>query len=97
MQLVVDQIIEVPGIDVSVKHNRDHYIPHAVIKFGPDWRGPDRDEIHRRLMAGTPRIFIANYGPPDEMFVDPLNIQEGELEVVAERVRDELVKAASGE
>ncbi|NQW17721.1 MAG: aminotransferase class V-fold PLP-dependent enzyme [Chloroflexi bacterium] len=97
MQMVVDQIIEVPGIAVSVVHDRDHYIPHAVISFSSDWRGPDRDEIHRRLMAGTPRIYVANYGPERQLVIDPLNIQEGELEIVAERVRNELVKAASGE
>jgi len=97
MQMIVDQIIEVPGVIAKVIHDRDHYIPHAVITFDSNWRGPDRDEIHRRLMAGTPRIYIANYGPDGQLVVDPLNIQEGELAIVAERVRDELVKAASGE
>ena len=97
MQLVVDQIVEVPGVIASVIHDRDHYIPHAVITFGSNWRGPDSDEIHRRLMAGRPRVYVANFGRAGQLVVDPLNIQEGELEVVAERVRDELVKAASGD
>jgi D-glucosaminate-6-phosphate ammonia-lyase len=97
MQLVVDQIVEVPGVIASVIHDRDHYIPHAVITFGSNWRGPDSDEIHRRLMAGSPRVYVGKFGTAGQLVVDPLNIQEGELEVVAERVRDELVKAASGD
>ena len=96
MQLVVDQIVEIPGVAASIKHDRDHYIPQVAITFSDEWRGPDFGEIHRRLMAGTPRIFLMNIPYTGELIVDPLNIQDDELEIVAERVREELIKAASG-
>lgn len=97
MNAVVDQIAEIPGVDAVVEHDRDHAIPHAVVYFTSEWRGPDRNEIHRRLMAGRPRVYLTNLGKRGEIWVDPLNIQEGELEIVAERLREELVKAASGQ
>jgi L-seryl-tRNA(Ser) seleniumtransferase len=96
MQLVVDQIVEIPGVVASLKHDRDHYIPQVAITFSEDWRGPDFDEIHRRLMARSPRVYLMSLPKIGELIVDPLNIQDGELEIVAESVREELVKAASG-
>ncbi len=95
MQMVVDQVAEVPGIQADVQHNYDHYIPHAVIRFTPAWRGPSSKEIMSRLIDGSPRIYVSGYGPEDAIWVDPLNIQEGELEIVAERLRKTLVDASS--
>lgn len=97
MNRVVDEIAEVPGIEVTVEHNYDHYIPQAVIHFTDAWRGPSGGEIQRRLMAGSPRVYIASgLSPHGDIWVDPLNIQgEEELEIVARRVREELVQAAN--
>lgn len=97
MNFVVDQIAEIPGMTVEVKHNYDHYIPQAVVAFNDDWRGPSTSEIVMRLKAGTPRVFAADgQGPPNVMWIDPLNLQEGEVEIVAEQFRKILVEAASG-
>jgi L-seryl-tRNA(Ser) seleniumtransferase len=95
MELVLDRIVEIPGIAVRIVHNRDHYIPHAMIRFTDAWRGPDREELHRRLMAGSPRVYVMNISRSGELIVDPLNIQDGEIDIVAERVREELINAAS--
>jgi hypothetical protein len=32
-----------------------------------------------------------------EIYMDPINLQDGEIEIVAEAIRDELLKASSGE
>ncbi|MDA1349311.1 MAG: hypothetical protein O3A47_10695, partial [Chloroflexi bacterium] len=68
----------------------------AVVYFQPDWRGPDRLEIQRRLLGGEPRVYVQVIGKNGEFYVDPLNIQEGEIEIVARRVREVLVHASSG-
>ena len=97
MNFVVDQIAEIPGMTAEVKHNYDHYIPQAVLTFGDNWRGRSTAEIVDRLKAGTPRVFAADgQGPPNGMWIDPLNLQEGEVEIVAERFRTVLIEAASG-
>lgn len=97
MEAVVDRIAEVPGIAVSIEHDYDHYIPHAVIKLTDSWRGPNGPEIARRLMLGDQRVYVfSGYMGDRDIWIDPLNIQPGELEIVATRVHEELVKAASG-
>lgn len=96
-EMVVDQITEIPGIRAQVEHDdKDHPIPHAVIYFERDWHGPDGDEIHRRLMARSPRVYISPLGFMGEIYMDPINLQEREIEIVAEAIRDELLKASSG-
>jgi D-glucosaminate-6-phosphate ammonia-lyase len=97
MNFVVDQIAEVPGLSVEVKHDYDHYIPQAVVTFNDDWRGPSTEEIVTRLKAGTPRVYAADgQGPSNAMWIDPLNLQEGDLEIVAEKFRKILIDGASG-
>ncbi|MDA1258267.1 MAG: aminotransferase class V-fold PLP-dependent enzyme [Chloroflexi bacterium] len=97
-ETVVDQIAEVPGIRAQVEHDRkDHPIPHAVIYFERNWRGPDGEEIHRRLMQRSPRVYLSPLGFMGEIYMDPINLQPGEIEIVAESIRDELLKASSGE
>ena len=96
-EMVVDQITEIPGIRAQVEHDdKDHPIPHAVIYFERDWRGPDGEEIHRRLMTRSPRVYISPLGFMGEIYMDPINLQDGEIEIVAEAIRDELLKASNG-
>ena len=47
-------------------------------------------------MAGNPRVYIQTIGPSGECYVDPMNIQEGEHEIVANRVREVLLAASQG-
>ena len=96
MQMVVDRIADIPGLRAVVEHNFDHVLPHAVAYLTPAWRGPSRETIHARLLAGTPRIYVSIFGVSDEIYVDPLNIQPGELEIVAQRFEEELRTAAAG-
>ncbi len=98
MELVVDQVAEVPGIRAVVEHDYDHYIPHAVIYFTPRWRGPDGETVRDMLMSGSPRVYVSpTFGPDPGIQVDALNIQEGELPIAAERVRQTLIEASAGE
>ncbi len=98
MQLIVDQVAEVPGVTASVKHDDDFRLPHAVIEFGESWRGPSSIEIGKAFLAGEPRIYLRHGDSRvNGIAVDPLNIQPGELEIVAETVRSTLVRATSGE
>lgn len=96
MESVVDRIAEVPGVRASVAHNYDHYIPHAVIEFTEKWRGPDGPAMAQRLMSGEPRVYVVSgYIGERQIWVDPLNIQPGELEIVIKRIHEELINAAT--
>ena len=55
------------------------------------------EDIEARLKEGTPRIYAAtNQGPSNVMWIDPLNLQEGEVEIVAEKFRNILIDGVSG-
>ncbi|MDP7231857.1 MAG: aminotransferase class V-fold PLP-dependent enzyme [SAR202 cluster bacterium] len=92
MKFLVDQIVEIPGIDAKVIHNRDHYIPHAVIEFNSDWNGPTGCRLGELLLEGKPRIYLMHTYPGfDGIWVDPLNLQTGDLEIVSEELRKLLI------
>ena len=97
MNFLVDQIAEIPGIQTEVLHNYDHYIPHAVIRFNGDWNGPSYGEIVNEMKRSAPRIYMqVDYRPePDRMWVDPLNLQDGELEIVTEKLRNILIESVN--
>ena len=91
-QLVVDALIESPGLQVAVAHDDWHYLtPIAVMKFTKDWRGPSRDETRRRMASGDPPIYLHDINDPDELAVDPFNLDERELETVITRLRETLL------
>ena len=93
MQQVVDALVEIPGLDVSLEHDRLNYlIPCAVIRFTDDWRGPARNAVAAALERGNPRIHLHQLGGPQELAVDPLNLTGEETEVVIRRLREELIR-----
>jgi D-glucosaminate-6-phosphate ammonia-lyase len=92
-QRVVDALIEIPGLKLSVEHDEyDYLIPCALIKFTRDWKGPGRDEVLSNMAQGDPHIYLHSLGGPDELAVDPFNLDEKELETVIQRLREELLK-----
>lgn len=99
MNFILDQISEIPGIKAEIRHDYDHYIPHVVVTFAENWRGPEYSEIATRMKADSPRIYVqVDYREnPDRMWIDPLNLQDGEVEIVAEKLRNTLIDAASGD
>ncbi|MCI0441140.1 MAG: aminotransferase class V-fold PLP-dependent enzyme, partial [Chloroflexi bacterium] len=90
-QQVVDALIEVPGLKLSIEHDEwDYLIPHAVMRI---LDGPDRrDEINNAMVKGDPPIYLHGLNHPDEIAVDPFNLDERELEIVIRRLREELTR-----
>ena len=88
----MDAFVEVPGLRVSLEHDEYDYLsPHAVIRFTKDWRGASRDEIYRAMAAGDPPVYLHDIFNPDELAVNPFNLDDEELGIVIERLREELV------
>ena len=91
-QQVVDALIEAPGLDVSVRHDDwDYLTPIAVMRFTRDWRGPSRDEVDAAMASGEQPVYLHNIHNPDELAVDPFNLDEQELGVVIEKLREVLL------
>jgi len=94
-QQVVDALIEVPGLKVSVEHDEWNYLlPHAEITFTPDWMGPSRDDVLANMAKGDPPVFLHSLGNPDELAVDPFNLDDRELDTAIRRLREELLASS---
>ena len=92
-QRAVDALVEIPGLRVTLEHDGINYlIPHAVIRFTDEWRGPSRDAIAAAMERGTPQVYLHQLGGPQELGVDPLNLTEEETEIVIRRLREELTR-----
>ena len=68
----------------------------GVIYFEPSWEGPSGHTIQVALAQGEPRIYVQQ-GPHqggyvDEIAIDPINLQPGDEEIIATRLREELTK-----
>ena len=96
MQSVVDQIIEIPGVDAEVVHDYNHYIPHAVLKLNDSWRGPPKSVIGERMLEAPDRIMILTFlEEVPEFWVDPLNLSDEEVQIVADKLRRVLLEASN--
>ncbi len=92
-QRAVDALVEIPGLRVTLEHDGINYlIPHAVIRFTDEWRGPSRDAIAAAMERGNPQVYLHQLGGPQELGVDPLNLTEEETEIVIRRLREELTR-----
>ncbi len=92
-QRAVDALVEIPGLRVDLEHDGINYlIPHAVIRFTDDWRGPSRDAVAAAMESGSPQVYLHQLGGPNELAVDPLNLTEEETEIVIRRLREELTR-----
>lgn len=96
MQSVVDQIIEIPGVDAEVVHDYNHYIPHCVMRLNDSWNGPPKSVIGQRMLEAPDRVMILTFleEVPD-FWVDPLNLREDEVQIVADKLRRVLLEASN--
>ncbi|MCH2310932.1 MAG: aminotransferase class V-fold PLP-dependent enzyme [SAR202 cluster bacterium] len=92
-QMVVDALIELPGLEVSIEHDYKNYlIPTAVFRFTKDWNGPSRDTVLDRMKQGETPVYLYWLCGPDTLAVDPLNVDQDEMRVVISRLLEELTK-----
>ena len=76
----------------SPEHDEFNYlVPHAVMRFTREWRGSERNEVYQAMVAGDPLIYLHDIFDPDELAVDPLNLDNEELEIVIRRLSEVLL------
>ena len=91
-QQVVDALAEAPGLRVTLEHDEHNYlIPHAVMRFTKEWRGPSRNEVYQAMVDGDPPVYLHDIFDPDELAVDPFNLDDEELGIVIRRLGEELL------
>jgi len=94
---IVDAMHGIPGIRAVVEQDKvNRVIPHAVIYFEPSWKGPSGRAVQVALAQGQPHIYVQQGahqgGYFDEIAIDPINLQPGDEEIIATRLREELTR-----
>jgi hypothetical protein len=94
---IVEAVRDLPGLRAVVEQDAlNRILPHAVIYFGPTWQGPSGQTVREALANSTPHIYVQQGtqqgGYFDEIAVDPINLQPGDEEIIATRLREELTR-----
>ncbi len=90
--VIASAVEDITGLEVRIEDgDLNRQGPQAVVYFRDGWSGPDSDTIVARLAAREPSIRIGNGGYEDELFINPGTLEEGEEEIVAGALREELL------
>jgi L-seryl-tRNA(Ser) seleniumtransferase len=94
---IVEALQGIPGLRAVVEHDAvNRVIPHAVLYFESSWHGPSGHAIQVALAQGEPHIYVQQGshqgGYHDELAIDPINLQPGDEEILATRLRQELTR-----
>jgi D-glucosaminate-6-phosphate ammonia-lyase len=94
---IVGALQDLPGLRAVVEQDPvNRVLPHAVVYFEPAWTGPSGHAVQVALAQGHPHIYVQQGahqgGYFDEIAVDPINLQPGDAEIVAARLREEFTR-----
>jgi L-seryl-tRNA(Ser) seleniumtransferase len=94
---IVEALADIPCLRAVVEHEPiNRVIPHAVVYFTVDWDGPSGQAVQLALARGEPHIYVQQGthqgGYFDEIAVDPINLQPGDEDLIARRLRQELTR-----
>jgi D-glucosaminate-6-phosphate ammonia-lyase len=88
---IVRKLKGIPGLRVVIEDTpSDRQGPQPVIYFERDWEGPSADEVRQRLLDGDPSIRVGGGGGRNEINVVMVNVQDGEENIIAERLGEAL-------
>jgi len=92
-KFIVDELSHIEGLDVKLEDDRvNREGPQAVIYFNDNWRGLSSKQIRSILQSGDPPIYVGLGGYEDEINLAMTNIQEGQEIIIAEKLKDILIK-----
>ena len=69
--------------------------PTAIIDLGASWQGPTAEDLRQALLQGEPAIHIGSGPGSRELWVAPVELQDGDEEIVARRLLELLSPGAS--
>ena len=94
---IVETLADIRGLRAVVEHDPvNRVIPHAVVYFTSEWVGPSGHAVQVALAQGEPHVYVQQGahqgGYDDEIAVDPINLEPGDAEILARRLREELTR-----
>ena len=91
---VAERLSDIPGLRIELLEAQpeleepDSNHARTEIHFTPGWTGPTRDEVIRMLEEGEPGIRVRAMSYSDSIIFIPVNVRDGEEEVVARRLKE---------
>ena len=91
---VVSELSGIPGVRVELAEaepdldeaSRTH--ARALISFERGWQGPGLEQVVARLEDGDPSIRVGTVGLNRTIAIVPVDLQDGEEEIVAQRLKE---------
>jgi L-seryl-tRNA(Ser) seleniumtransferase len=75
------------GLDVSIEHDpMKYHVPTVVVGLNSEVRGLDPQKLIKDLLEGQPRVFMTYDQGVDSVSINPINLREGQAEMVARRL-----------
>jgi L-seryl-tRNA(Ser) seleniumtransferase len=75
------------GVDVSIEHNSwKYHVPTVVVRLNSEENGIDPQALLKDLLEGEPRVFVTYDQGVDSVSINPINLLDGQAEIVAERL-----------
>ena len=87
---IADALKGIQGIYAREVHDDRHWSPVALISFENSWSGRSPEDIALALRRGNPPIHLPSGN--NELKVSMIGLQPGDADVVARRLREELIK-----
>lgn len=91
---VANALEDIPGLRVELaeatpeQNNAQSNYARAHIFFEASWKGPSEEDVRQQLEDGDPTIRVGSAGPHGGIAVIPVNIQEGDEEILVRRLRE---------
>ena len=91
---VADRLGDIPGLRVELMEARpeqdepDSNTARTEVSFTQSWTGPSMEEVIQMLEDGDPGIRVRASQIDDSFLFIPVNVRDGEEEVVANRLRE---------
>jgi hypothetical protein len=95
---VVDRLQDIDGLTVELAEARpelyepDNNTARAIVQLNSAWSGPSLDKIAQQLEDGDPGIRVRVSQIDDSFSFIPVNVRDGEEEIVANRLREILTR-----
>ena len=91
-QEIVDSLDGIEGVSCAVEYDGGvtRLAPQAIVYFDSDWAGPSPQDVVARMKDGDPPIHIGSGSYHGELWVDPVNIRDDDVPLVATRLREAL-------
>ena len=92
LNLIIEGIGDIKGIQLKIIHDNVLYnVPVAVITAENEWKGPRGEEVVRLMRQGTPSVFMLYLKDFDHLVINPVSIEEAEVQSLIGRLREVLL------